>query len=286
MADYDARIVDLYDEDNPDGPDHDFYRALADELGATSIIDLGCGTGLLTVTLAAPGRSVVGVDPSATMLDHARARPGSERVRWLLGDSAAIETGGFDYAVLTGNVAQHILGADWPTTLADLHRALRPGGVLAFESRNPSARAWQAWAEEAPTTRDTRHGQLTEWTEIEGPDADGVIQLLAHNLFTDSVVTESVFTDDVIAHSVSTRSGEHLVEPQALAFRTRERLEDDLAAAGFEIESVWGDWRRTPFSPDDPLLVLTARRLPDPGPDPASHPGPGPARFDRPKLSG
>lgn len=27
--DYEPRIVDLYDEDNPDGPDHDFYRALA-----------------------------------------------------------------------------------------------------------------------------------------------------------------------------------------------------------------------------------------------------------------
>ena len=48
---YDPRIVDLYDLDNPDGPDHDFYRALADSRDARSILDLGCGTGILTVTL-------------------------------------------------------------------------------------------------------------------------------------------------------------------------------------------------------------------------------------------
>lgn len=34
MPDHDPRIVALYDEDNPDGPDHDWYRLLADEIDA------------------------------------------------------------------------------------------------------------------------------------------------------------------------------------------------------------------------------------------------------------
>lgn len=44
----DADLVALYDLDNPGGDDHAYYRALADEVDARLIVDLGCGTGLLT----------------------------------------------------------------------------------------------------------------------------------------------------------------------------------------------------------------------------------------------
>jgi 2-polyprenyl-3-methyl-5-hydroxy-6-metoxy-1,4-benzoquinol methylase len=76
----DAELVELYDVDNPGGADHAYYRALADDIEAHSIIDLGCGTGLLTRSFVRPGRRVLGVDPSATMLDHARRQPGAESV--------------------------------------------------------------------------------------------------------------------------------------------------------------------------------------------------------------
>lgn len=46
-----ARLAALYDIDNPDGPDHDFFRAFAARIDARRIVDLGCGTGILTVTL-------------------------------------------------------------------------------------------------------------------------------------------------------------------------------------------------------------------------------------------
>ncbi|MFF2032005.1 class I SAM-dependent methyltransferase [Arthrobacter sp. NPDC058192] len=142
MSDYDARLVDLYDHDNPDGPDHDFF-------------DVGCGTGILTVTFAGEGRSVVGVDPSEAMLAFARRRQGSDAVDWMLGDSRAIPPRYFDVAVLTGNVVQHILDPEWQRTLLDLHAHLRTGGVLAFDARNPAARAWESWGSQERSRRDT-----------------------------------------------------------------------------------------------------------------------------------
>lgn len=54
------------------GPDDDFWVELADELGARTIIDLGCGTGQLTRALAVGDRVVIGVDPSPAMLVVAR----------------------------------------------------------------------------------------------------------------------------------------------------------------------------------------------------------------------
>src|SRR5215831_10422773 len=44
----DPRLVELYDLENPRGVDTDFYIRLAAELDAHRILDLGCGTGLLT----------------------------------------------------------------------------------------------------------------------------------------------------------------------------------------------------------------------------------------------
>ena len=62
----DPRLVDLYDIENPHGPDTDFFIRLAADLKAQRILDLGCGTGLLTSQLAVDGRTVIGVDPSVS----------------------------------------------------------------------------------------------------------------------------------------------------------------------------------------------------------------------------
>jgi 2-polyprenyl-3-methyl-5-hydroxy-6-metoxy-1,4-benzoquinol methylase len=54
-----AAVYDLFDDDRRD---LDAYVAIADELDAETVLDVGCGTGSLAVLLAARGRTVVGVD--------------------------------------------------------------------------------------------------------------------------------------------------------------------------------------------------------------------------------
>ena len=242
MPDLDPRLVELYDSDNPDGPDHDYYRSLVDHAGARAVLDLGCGTGILTVTFAAPGRRVVGVDPSPAMLHFAKRRRGSERVDWILGDSRSIPPGAHDVAVLSGNVAQHIPDGAWERTLADLHASLRPGGLLAFESRNPSDRAWEGWTAEAPMERDTPHGRLRESFELQDQNIDeageGTITLRSRNLL----------------------DGEDLSHDFTLAFRSEARLVEQLDRAGFDVRAVWGGWDRTPVREDSRLLVIEAIR--------------------------
>jgi len=238
VIDYDSRLVDLYDGDNPDGPDHDFYRALADERVAQTILDIGCGTGILTVTFARRGRTVVGVDPSSSMLFYARTRPGGDAVTWILGDSRSLPETRFDFAVLTGNVVQHIPDPDWVRTLHDIRGRMSSGRTLAFESRNPSVRAWESWATHDRTSRDSPHGTLVEWADVTTVD-EHTVELAAHNLFL--------------------RSGDTVTETVRLAFRPRVDIESDLRAAGFDVEAVYGDWKHTPFTEDAPVMVFVVR---------------------------
>lgn len=81
-------------------------EAIVVELGARSVLAVGCGTGVLACRLAGQGLEVIGVDPAAASLDVARAKPGAERVVWLHGDASDLPPLSVDVATMTGNVAQ------------------------------------------------------------------------------------------------------------------------------------------------------------------------------------
>jgi SAM-dependent methyltransferase len=97
------------------------------------ILDLGCGTGGHAVPLAERGYDVVGVDRSAAMLEHARAR--GSTARFERSDIASLhldET--FDAALLMFAVlGYHLANVDVQAALQAARRHLRPGAVLFFD---------------------------------------------------------------------------------------------------------------------------------------------------------
>jgi SAM-dependent methyltransferase len=237
----DPRLVDLYDIENTRGADTDFYVRLAAELDARTIIDLGCGTGLLTLELALDGRRVIGIDPSPAMLAIARRKPGAERVQWIEGDSGSLGTPAADLAIMTGNVAQVFLDdAEWAANLRDIYAALRPGGRLAFESRNPDARAWEEWNPEATRVEyESPHGPVECWLEVTGVE-EGRVYMVGHNSFK--------------------ATGEIVTARDVLRFRSLAELTDSLIDAGFTIEHVYGDWHKGPFAGTSRAMVFVVRR--------------------------
>lgn len=151
----DPRLAGLYDVFDGNRDDLHAYVRIVRELGAHSVLDIGCGTGAFALLAAAIGLRVTGVDPAQASIDVARAKAGADDVQWCVGTVADAPESQFDLAVMTGNVAQVFLDDDeWVATLHEIRRRLSPTGHLVFETRCPEARAWEDWAApyEASTT--------------------------------------------------------------------------------------------------------------------------------------
>src|SRR5262252_8845946 len=143
------RLAQIYDALEPDRPDLDLYAGIVTEFGARTLLDIGCGTGTFACLLAERGVEVVAVDPARASLDMARSKPGAHRVRWVEGDLTALPPLHVDMATMTGNVAQvFITDEEWDSTLRGIRDALRPGGRLVFEIRDPAKQAWLEWNRE------------------------------------------------------------------------------------------------------------------------------------------
>lgn len=208
------RLAELYDPLDPDRSDLDAYTTLAAELGARTVLDIGCGTGTFACLLAIRGLQVVAADPAAASLEVARRKPGAGRVRWVHTDATALPPMQVDLATMTGNVAQvFVTGEEWAAVLRAAHRALRPGGRLAFESRDPEQKAWLGWNRGQTYRRAVipDAGPVQTWTDLTEVEGNLV-----------SFRTTFVFdSDGMVQTSDST-----------LRFRSRGELADSLAEAG------------------------------------------------------
>ncbi|MGE3075962.1 MAG: class I SAM-dependent methyltransferase [Dehalococcoidia bacterium] len=231
------RLAAIYDAFDGERDDFEAYAAMVEDFGARRVLDIGCGTGSLACLLARRGFELIGVEPALASLKVARAKRFADRVRWIHGTADDVPDIEAHMAVMTGNVAQVFVDdSEWRGTLRAAHRALRPGGHLVFEVRDPARRAWESWTPEKTRHRKTLPGvgSVEAWTEV----TEVALPLVS---FRHTYVFES--------------DGTTLTSDSTLRFRERTEIEGDLGAAGFTVREV----RDAPDRPGLEFVFIASR---------------------------
>lgn len=233
------RLAEIYDTLDGDRSDLDVYVGLVEELGATSVLDIGCGTGTFACLLAGHGKVVTGLDPAAASLDVAKRKPWAEQVRWIAGEAPALPSLQVDLVTMTGNVAQVFLtDEEWATTLQVARAALRPSGWLVFETRDPTQEAWREW-------NCAQSHRRVEIVDV-GP-VDTLVEVTEVDLPLVSFRHTFIFEVD----------GATLTSDSTLRFRSRAEVSDSLHAAGFTVHEV----RDAPDRPGRELVFIATSRF-------------------------
>ncbi|MGC9537851.1 class I SAM-dependent methyltransferase [Streptomyces sp. UG1] len=135
--DWDAAAPTFDDEPDHGLRDPEVRQAWASRLRtwlperASDILDLGCGTGSLSLLAAEQGHRVMGVDLSPAMVDLARAKLAGRDAAFLVGDAAGPPVGEERFDVV---LARHLLWTlpDPARVLRHWRGLLRPGGRLVL----------------------------------------------------------------------------------------------------------------------------------------------------------
>ena len=233
------RVARVYDALDGDRSDLITYTDLVAETGASSVLDIGCGTGTFACLLAASGVTVVGVDPAAASVEVARSKRGADTVTWVVGTAPDVAADPahrqrFDLATMTANVAQVFLeDSDWVETLRAIHTCLRPGGRLAFETRVPADRAWERWTKERShqVVDAGAEGLVEDWVQVTGIEGELV-----------------TFDSPTTFHS----DGQRVESTSTLRFRSEDAVRSTMAEAGFKMVEI----RDLPYAPGRGWLVL------------------------------
>jgi SAM-dependent methyltransferase len=253
FVDWDKRL----DRESP------FYRREFAAHGVRSVIDVGCGTGMLAVLWATWGLDVVGVDPGPDMLEQAarnaeQARPTIEAaggsVRFVsggFGSVAGLGLGSADAITCTGNALPHIDGpACLAPTLQDFAAAMRPGGLLVLHLLNHDRLTGAHIRALPPVVREADDGT---WVFLRVIDyEDDAIRFDFVTLHRPAGVWESG-----AAWETDSRRSLHAVLPSQF-------LRGELVSAGFPDVRAFGDHAGAPFrAAEDESILLVAQRRED-----------------------
>jgi SAM-dependent methyltransferase len=244
-----ARVYDWENRRTLGRRDVRFWQTLAARSGP-SVLELGCGTGRVSLPVARLGVRLVGIDRSSAMLARARARFRRarllDRVRLIRGDIRMLPFRSlrpFDLVMAPYGILQSLVRErDLAATLDSVARVTAPGGTFGVDLVPDVPR----WREQE--RRSTLRGRF------------GVSRVrLIETVRQDPRRRLTRFDQEFVELG---RSGGEAVRRFSLTFRTLSvpAMARRLERAGFEIDAVLGDYRGRAWDARADVWVILARR--------------------------
>jgi SAM-dependent methyltransferase len=243
-----------------------FWRRVASEARGP-VLELGCGTGRVSVPLANDGVDLIGIDRSAPMLDRARQRiarspprvahpgripnrepqnpkPESRIPRFVRGDIRALPFQARSLAMVLapyGILQSLIRPRDLTATLSSVARVAAPGAIFGIDLV-PDVPQWREYQNKV---------------QLRG-NADGAHLTLVESVSQDRARRLTTF-EQVYVERRGRRTREHRFE---LVFRTLTvpAMTRQLERAGFQVEAVLGDYGGRPWDDRADVWIILARK--------------------------
>jgi ubiquinone/menaquinone biosynthesis C-methylase UbiE len=227
-----------------------FWRNLALQAGGP-VLELGCGTGRVSVPLGRAGVRLVGIDRSERMLARARARtrrqPLASKISLIRGDIrfTPFATPSFSMVMAPYGILQSLLRErDLKATLDEVLRVLEPGGTFGIElvADLPS---WKEYKKRL---------SLKGWRGRRGGAHVTLMETVRQDRARHLTIFDQEFTER--------RGRTKRVHRFALTFRTLSipQMVRRLEKAGFEISALLGDYRGRAWDPRADVWVILARK--------------------------
>jgi ubiquinone/menaquinone biosynthesis C-methylase UbiE len=209
----------------------------------SSVIDVGCGSGVHAILLAEADVEVVAVDPTPELIEQAQtnAEKAGVQVDWRvasLDNLATTVSGRFDAILCLGNTLSHILTQnELMRSLEGVRGLMTDGAVLLVQLLNYDR-------------------VLSKRERVVGIHRAGDHEFVRFYDFADP----RLFFNILIIEWQDDKADHRLITTELYPWRSRE-LSQMLETAGFKDVNLLGDLRGTPFHPDESSnLVIEARR--------------------------
>lgn len=258
-----SKFYDFYD-----GPEHReeqfaFYTSLFDP-EACELLELGCGTGILTLELARRGFRIVGIDYDEDMLAIARSKrilsdeDTQKRVRFHCADMKDFTVSRQFGAVM---IPTHSFGylfklEDQRACLEQVREHLLPHGRLVIEERY--------YAPETLHQMKNLLGVERTWAGRVNPQTGKYTMFIDCIRWIDSAqqtIYRSTFVDEVQEDGTVKRyapSKTYFGNTQH--YFSKIELQLLVESCGFKVQQIWGDLAKRPFGSQSSKIIMVAEK--------------------------